>query len=58
MISDLFQKLKEIVEFVVDSRKIDEEAEIPKQTLKALAEMGLFGQQVDTDFGKFFYKIF
>ncbi|XP_014790047.1 complex I assembly factor ACAD9, mitochondrial [Octopus bimaculoides] len=35
----------------VDSQKIDHEAHIPEDTLKMIAEMGLFGQQVPTKYG-------
>ena len=36
----------------MDSKKIDEEAHIPEETLRMIGEMGLFGQQVPPEYGK------
>lgn len=35
----------------VDSKKIDTEAKIPKETLDGLKQLGLFGQQIPTEYG-------
>lgn len=35
----------------VDSKRIDAEARIPEETLRGLKELGLFGQQIPTEFG-------
>lgn len=35
----------------IDSKKIDAEGEIPKETLDGLKALGLFGQQIPTDYG-------
>ena len=52
------QTLDEMVEAVdkfyteaVDSKKIDVEAKIPKETLDGIKELGLFGQQIPVEYG-------
>ena len=35
----------------VDSKKIDAESKIPKETLDGLKALGLFGQQIPTEYG-------
>lgn len=35
----------------VDSKKIDAEGKIPKETLDEMKALGLFGQQIPTDYG-------
>ena len=35
----------------VDSKKIDIDAKIPKETLDGLKELGLFGQQIPVEYG-------
>lgn len=38
--------------FLVDSKKIDEEAKIPPETLDGLKALGLFGIQIPEEYGK------
>lgn len=35
----------------VDSKKIDAEGKIPKETLDGLKQLGMYGQQIPTEYG-------
>ena len=43
--------LEKFFEESIDSKKIDAEAKIPKETLEGLKELGLFGQQIPVEYG-------
>lgn len=38
--------------FSVDSKKIDQDAKIPPETLKGLKSLGLFGMQIPEEYGE------
>lgn len=38
--------------FVVDSKKIDQDAKIPPETLQGLKDLGLFGMQIPEEYGE------
>lgn len=53
-LEELTQMYNQVEKFFleeVDSKKIDEDACIPEETLKMIGEMGLFGQQVPPEYG-------
>ena len=43
--------LEKFFEESIDSKKIDAEAKISKETLEGLKELGLFGQQIPVEYG-------
>lgn len=50
-LEELFAAVEKFFEESVDSKKIDAEGKIPKETLEGLKALGLFGQQIPTEFG-------
>ena len=47
----MVEPVEKFFQEVVDSKKIDVDAKIPKETLDGLKELGLFGQQIPTEYG-------
>ena len=47
----MVEEVDKFFEGSVDSKKIDIDAKIPKETLDGLKQLGLFGQQIPTDYG-------
>lgn len=50
-LEELVSPVEKFFEESVDSKKIDAEGKIPKETLDGLKALGLFGQQIPTDYG-------
>lgn len=50
-LTQMFEQVEKFFLEEVDSKKIDEEACIPEETLRMIGEMGLFGQQVPPEYG-------
>lgn len=50
-LEELIVPVEKFFEESVDSKKIDIESKIPKETLDGLKELGLFGQQIPIEYG-------
>lgn len=50
-LEELIAPVEKFFEESVDSKKIDVEGKIPEETLEGLKELGLFGQQIPTEYG-------
>jgi len=48
---DYIEKIRPVLEKYVDPYRIDEEEEYPAETLKALADVGLFGMKIPQQYG-------
>lgn len=51
MLDQMLAPVEKFFEESVDSKKIDAEGKIPKETLDGIKALGLFGQQIPTDYG-------
>ncbi len=50
MLDEMVSPVEKFFE-AIDSKKIDAEGKIPKETLDGLKALGLFGQQIPTEYG-------
>lgn len=50
-LQELVAPVEKFFEESVDSKKIDVDGKIPKETLDGLKELGIFGQQIPTEYG-------
>ncbi len=51
MLEEMVTPVEKFFEESVNSKKIDAEGKIPKETLDGLKALGLFGQQIPTEYG-------
>lgn len=51
LLEEMLAPVEKFFDESVDSKKIDTEAKIPKETLDGLKQLGLFGQQIPTEYG-------
>lgn len=51
MLDEMLAPVEKFFDESVDSKKIDKEGKIPKETLDGIKALGLFGQQIPTEYG-------